>query len=70
MSRECTICEKKTVVSRQRKKLMSRYNPTPKKRKYPNIQTVAVPEGAPSSFKEFIGKRIKACTRCIKTLSK
>ncbi len=70
MSRECAVCEKKTVVARQRKKLMSRYNPTPKKRKYPNIQSIAVPEEVPASFKEFAGKRIKACTKCIKTLSK
>jgi len=70
MSRKCVICEKKTIVAQQRKKLMSKYNPTPKKKKYPNIQSVAVPEKAPASFKEFAGQKIKACARCIKTLSK
>lgn len=70
MSRECVVCKKKTVISNQRKKLMSKYNPTPKKRKYPNIQSIFVPEDAPALFKEFAGKRIKACTKCIKALSK
>jgi len=70
MSRKCVVCEKKTVVGRQRKKLMSKYNPTPKKKKYPNIQSIAVPKEVPVSFKKFAGKRIKACTRCIKTLLK
>lgn len=70
MSRQCVVCNKKTTVATQRKKLMSKYNPTPKKRKYPNLQTIAVPEKAPSSFKDFAGKRIKACAKCIKTLSK
>jgi len=68
MARECEICQKKTIVSGQRKKLMSRYNPTPKKRKYPNLQLVTVPNE--SSLKEFAGKKIKACTKCIKAFSK
>lgn len=70
MSRKCEVCEKKTTVSRQRNKLMSKYNPTPKQKKYPNIQSIFITEGVPKSFKQFIGKRIKACTKCIKTLSK
>lgn len=70
MSRQCVICNKKTTIAGQRKKLMSKYNPTPKKKKYPNIQSVFVSESVPSPFKNFAGKRIKACTNCIRTLSK
>lgn len=70
MSRRCEICGKETVVSNQRKKLMSRYNPTPKKKKYPNIQSVLVPNEVPKKFKEFAGTRVKACTKCIKSFSK
>ena len=70
MSRKCEVCDKKTTVSNQRIKLMSRYNPTPKQKKYPNIQKISVPETVSSKFKMFAGKRIKACTRCIKSLTK
>jgi ribosomal protein L28 len=71
MPRKCTICEKKSVMASQRKKLMSKYNPTPKKRKYPNLQTLNVPiEVEKSAYKEYAGKKIIACTKCIKTLSK
>jgi len=70
MARRCEVCEKGTTVSRQRKKLMSKYNPTPKQKKYPNIQSIFITENAPKAFKNFIGKRIKACVKCIKTLAK
>ena len=60
MARVCQICGKKSILARQYKKLISKYNPTPKKRKYPNLQWVRLPNG----------KRVRACTRCIKTLSK
>ena len=60
MAKECTICGKSSLMAGQRKKLMSRYNPTPKKRKYPNIQWLRLPSG----------KRVKACTKCIKTVAK
>ena len=60
MAKECAICGKSSLMAGQRKKLMSRYNPTPKKRKYPNIQWLRLPSG----------KRVKACTKCIKTVAK
>ena len=60
MSKECTICGKSSLMAGQRKKLMSKYNPTPKKRKYPNLQWIYL-------SKE---KRIKACAKCIKTIGK
>jgi len=48
------------MVATVRKKLRGKYNPTAKKRKYPNLQWVRLADG----------KRIKACTKCIKTMSK
>jgi ribosomal protein L28 len=60
MAKECAICGKTSLMAGQRKKLMSRYNPTPKKRKQPNLQWVRL---NPT-------QRIKACTKCIKRLAK
>jgi ribosomal protein L28 len=60
MSRICAICGKKSIVIITRKKLRSKYNPTPKKRKYPNLQWVRLNNG----------KRVKACTKCIKKLGR
>ncbi len=58
--RKCTICGKGSIMRAGRKKLRGKYNPTPKKRKYPNLQKIRLPNG----------KRVLACTRCIKKLSK
>jgi len=58
--RQCKICGKKSGWARKYKKTMSKYNPTPKKKQYPNLQKVRLPDG----------KRVLACTRCIKTLTK
>ena len=60
MSRRCTICGKKPMVAVIRKKLRGQYNPTGKKRKYPNLQWVHLESG----------KRVKACAKCIKTMGK
>jgi len=60
MARECAICKKGTTVGRTYNKLMSKYNPSPKKKIKPNLQWVTLPDGT----------RIKACTRCRKTLNK
>ncbi len=71
MSKKCQICEKKPVMESGRKKLMSMYNPTPKKKKQPNLQKTFVPLNvSKEGFKKFAGKKIVACTKCIKTLSK
>ncbi len=43
-----------------RKKLMSRYNPTNKTRKHPNLQWVTLTSG----------QRVKACAKCIKRLGR
>lgn len=58
--RQCEICGKGSIVRGARKKLRGKYNPTAKKRKYPNLQYARLPNG----------KRILACAKCIKTLSK
>jgi len=59
------------MLGRRYKKLMSRYNPTPKKRKYPNLQWVRVPVGIKKkAYKEFAGKRVLACAKCIKAMGK
>ena len=60
--KQCAICGKGSLMAGQRKKLMSRYNPTPKKRKQPNLQWVR------TSFDS--KKRVKACTKCIKAIAK
>jgi len=60
----CSICEKKSGMSWSLVKLRGKYNPTQKIRKYPNLQWVR-----PTSGKN-AGKRILACTKCIKAMSK
>lgn len=71
MAKQCAICNKKSTMGRQWKKLISKYNPTPKKRKYPNLQWLRVPVDVKrKAFQVFAGKRILACAKCIKTLSK
>ncbi len=71
MSKKCEICEKVPVMERSRKKLMSKYNPTPKRKKLPNLQKTFIPENiSRKNYKEFAGKKITACTKCIKTITK
>jgi len=41
-------------------KLRGHYNPTGKKRKYPNLQKTTTPEG----------EKVLACTNCIKRMAK
>ncbi|OGZ31935.1 MAG: hypothetical protein A3H02_00405 [Candidatus Niyogibacteria bacterium RIFCSPLOWO2_12_FULL_41_13] len=52
----CPICEKGSRMGGKRNLLRGHYNPTPKKRKYPNLQWARLTSG----------KRIKICTRCMK----
>ena len=64
MEKVCTICAKKSGMSVTLVKLRGKYNPTSKVRKYPNLQWVRLPSGKDT------GKRVLACTKCIKRLSK
>jgi len=71
MAKQCAICGKKSKMVWRLKKLRGKYNPTIKKRKYPNLQWVRVPSEIKSRlFKKFAGKRILACTKCIKSIAK
>ena len=71
MAKECKICKKGSMMVWKLKKLRGKYNPTIKKRKYPNLQWAKVPLGINKpAYKEFAGKRILACAKCIKALGK
>jgi len=71
MAKTCTICGKGSRVFGKRKKLRGKYNPTVKKRKYPNLQWLKVPQDVThKKFKPFAGKRILVCTKCMKRLLK
>jgi len=56
----CTICGKKSEMGGYLVKLRGKYNPTKKKRRYPNLQMTRLPNG----------KRVLACTKCIKATSR
>jgi ribosomal protein L28 len=60
MAKQCAICGKGSMMAWRRIKLRGKYNPTIKKRKYPNLQWVRLASG----------KRVKACTKCIKAMGK
>jgi ribosomal protein L28 len=70
--RQCIICEKKGNSAWRRVRLRAtKYNPTIKHKQYPNLQWVFIPaEIKREKYKKFAGKRILACAKCIKTLSK
>jgi ribosomal protein L28 len=58
MAKICTICDKGTMVAGKYSNRVraTKFNPTGKSRKYPNLQWAALPNGG----------RVKICTRCIK----
>ena len=71
MAKTCAVCGKKSAMVWIRKKLRGKYNPTVKKRKYPNLQKLRVPFGIEKKkYKKFAGKQIIACAKCIKALGK
>ena len=72
MAKQCTICGKGSVMVQHLKKLRGKYNPTGKKRKYPNLQWVVVPKDAkhPKKAIPLRGKRVLACAKCIKAINK
>ncbi|MCX6813946.1 MAG: 50S ribosomal protein L28 [Candidatus Azambacteria bacterium] len=65
MSKVCEICGKGSTLITPRNKLRGKYNPAAKKRKYPNLQWVFLPAQT-----GLLKKRIQACAKCIKALSK
>ncbi len=60
MKKQCSFCAKKYNTVWRRVKLKSRYNPTAKRKQYPNLQWL----------KLSLGKKVLACAKCIKTLAK
>lgn len=64
MEKVCSICQKKSAMGVTLVKLRGKYNPTSKVRKYPNLQWVKL------TFGKNAGKRVLACAKCIKRLSK
>jgi len=56
MAKTCAVCGKGSKMEGKRKLLRGHYNPTHKKRKYPNLQWTRLLDG----------KRVKACTKCMK----
>jgi hypothetical protein len=58
--KHCELCEKSSKMVGTRILLRGHYNPTNWTRKYPNLQRTITPEG----------KRVNACTNCIKTFTK
>ena len=70
MTKECAICEKKSITTWKHIKLRGKYNPTKKYKKYPNLQWVNVPADTAMAFKDFAEKRVKACAKCIKAIGK
>lgn len=60
MANQCVICDKKSVMVGKLVKLRGKFNPTIRKRKYPNLQWVRLASG----------KRVRACAKCIKAMAK
>lgn len=57
MSRQCEICGKGSLVVGKRVALRAtRYNPTSKSRKYPNLHRVVSKSG----------KKVEICAKCLK----
>jgi len=71
MARKCTICGKTSTLVWRLVKLRGKYNPVTKRRVRPNLQWVWIPIGIKKEkYKKFAGKRILACTKCIKAMGK
>ena len=60
MSKICQICGKGKFKVFRRIKLRGKFNPTTKRKQKPNLQYFKLPSG----------KRILACAKCLKRLSK
>ncbi|MEK7558353.1 MAG: 50S ribosomal protein L28 [Patescibacteria group bacterium] len=58
MAKACPICDKGTIIGGHYSNRVraTKFNPTGKKRRYPNLQWAALSNG----------KRIKICTSCLK----
>jgi len=72
MAKKCSICGKKYILVWRRVKLRGKYNPTIKRKQKANLQWVRLPLGVKprGGHAPLRGKRVLACTKCIKALSK
>ncbi len=74
MAKECKICKKIAIKGRQYKKTMSQYNPTPWKKKKPNLQIATITRDVKDrknrEYSLYMGKKVLMCTKCIKTMHK
>ena len=71
MSRVCPTCQKRSRIFIGLNKLRGKYNPSTKRRRKPNLQWAQIPiEEKRVAFKKLLGKRVKICAKCIKTLAK
>ena len=69
--KQCPICQKRANKAQTWKKKRGKYNPTKERMQNPNLQWVQIPKDVElKPYQEFAGQRIKACTSCIKRLSK
>ena len=59
-SKICAVCGKKSQMGGYLVKLRGKYNPTKKKRRYPNLQWTCL----------LNGNRVLACAKCIKAMAK
>ncbi|MDP3958432.1 MAG: hypothetical protein Q8Q36_03150 [bacterium] len=68
MAKQCPICGKGTLVAGaySNRVRATKFNPTGKKRKYPNLQWAALPAGLPVRGRTQTGGRVKICTSCLK----
>lgn len=57
--KQCSICNKGSLMAGKNKKIKSAYDPVDWKRKYPNLQKTRSANGT----------RIVACTSCIKRMA-
>ncbi|MBI2451368.1 MAG: hypothetical protein HYV52_03525 [Parcubacteria group bacterium] len=67
MANICPTCKKSSTMVTHRQLLRGKYNPTSRKRKYPNLQWVALPSALTIGKKTI--KRIKTCSNCRKTIA-
>ncbi|MBU3925845.1 50S ribosomal protein L28 [Patescibacteria group bacterium] len=64
MVKQCPICDKKTITGGKYSNRVraTQFNPTGKKKRYPNLQWAQLPACSDKTC----GKRIKICTSCLK----
>ncbi len=68
---KCEICEKKSKVAGRYVKTIGQYNPTEKRRRKANLQIAYIPEKVKvEKLKAYAGKKVLACSKCIKAVSK